>query len=806
VLASVLVLIILIWIILLIYVSANEKSLIEKASAIVEKRIHGDVYIGGLSVSFFRTFPLLSLQLEDVELNDSLYPVHRRHLLKASDIYLRASIGGLITNTAPVGRVIIRNAEINLITDAAGNSNEYVLKSTGRGPGESFSMPDVVLQAVSLNYEDPTRKKHYLANVQSLKCATSTKKDRMVFKINLRMLVKNLAFNTKQGSYLANKPVSGKFDLVYLPATKDVIADHITLNLDGHAYKFNGTFNTDNNKADFRLNITTNNEHYGHATSLLREPLRKKMDEYTIARPISFEVNVSGKTSYQSIPLIEAFMDVNNNKVGTPKGSFEDCSFKGRYLNEYVKGKGRTDENSILEFNDFSGRWENIGIRSRNILISNLITPFLESDVLADADMQSLNSLAGSSSFQFKKGKLSMNVQYRGSVMGKDSVAANINGTVSFKNASIHYLPRNFNLDDCTGNLKFVNNDLFVNRITATAGKTKLVMTGTAKNFLSMLNVSPEKLILDWKITSPALHLQDFRGFLAKSRSKKTEKKNAKFGSTASKVDKMFAEGDMYIQLQAPLMDYKTFESRNVLAKVVLKPDEMSFEKVTLNHANGSMDVHGSLKNGATSNPVHLNAVLRNMDVPQLFTAFNNFGQDALTSKNIKGKISANVNFNSALTNDAQLISNEGEGSVFFLLEDGELNNFEPLLEISKKAFKKQDFSQIRFADLKNRLDIKGTAFIINPMEIRSTALNFTVEGVYDIKKGTDMSIRFPLNNLTRSQANADISDGGKIKKGVSLRLRARTGTDGKLKVSWDPFKKSLKKKEEVKDSAEAKR
>jgi hypothetical protein len=440
--------------------------------------------------------------------------------------------------------------------------------------------------------------------------------------------------------------------------------------------------------------------------------------------------------------------------------------------------------------------------------LSNLITPFLDCDLIGDADMESLNSLAGSSTIRFKKGKLTMNITYRGSVVGKDSVAANINGTVNFRNAGIRYLPRNFNLDDCTGNLKFVNNDLFVNRISANAGKTKLVMTGSAKNFLSMLNVSPEKLMVDWKITSPALHLQDFRGFLSKSQQqpKRTGKKNAQFASTASKVDKMFSEGDMYIQLQAPLMDYKTFESRNVQAKVVLKPDEISFENVTLNHANGSMEVHGSLKNGATSNPVRLTAVLRDMDVPMLFAAFNNFGQDAVTSKNIRGKISANVNFNSALTNEAKLIGDDAEGSVFFLLEDGELNNFEPLLEISKKAFKKQDFSHIRFADLKNRLDIKGSAFIVNPMEIRSTALNFVVEGVYDIRKGTDMSIQFPLNNLTRSQANADISDGGKIKKGVTLRLRARTGSDGKLKVSWDPFKRSLKKKEEVKDSAEANR
>jgi hypothetical protein len=152
------------------------------------------------------------------------------------------------------------------------------------------------------------------------------------------------------------------------------------------------------------------------------------------------------------------------------------------------------------------------------------------------------------------------------------------------------------------------------------------------------------------------------------------------------------------------------------------------------------------------------------------------------------------------------LISNASEGSIHFLLEDGELNNFEPLLEISRKAFKKQDFSQIRFADVKNRLDVKGSTFIVNTMDIRSTALNFVVEGTYDVKKGTDMSIKFPLNNLTRSQANTDISDGGRSKKGVSLRLRLKTGDDGKLKITWDPFRRSIKKKEDARDSADANR
>ncbi len=40
------------------------------------------------------------------------------------------------------------------------------------------------------------------------------------------------------------------------------------------------------------------------------------------------------------------------------------------------------------------------------------------------------------------------------------------------------------------------------------------------------------------------------------------------------------------------------------------------------------------------------------------------------------------------------------------------------------------------------------------------------------------MSIKFPLNNLTRSQANTDLGKEGRAKKGVSLRLRVRTGDD----------------------------
>jgi hypothetical protein len=97
---------------------------------------------------------------------------------------------------------------------------------------------------------------------------------------------------------------------------------------------------------------------------------------------------------------------------------------------------------------------------------------------------------------------------------------------------------------------------------------------------------------------------------------------------------------------------------------------------------------------------------------------------------------------------------------------------------------------------LKNQLDLDTTTLVIHRMEIRSTAFSFFVEGTYDWKKGADLSLQVPLSNLKKDKNPdlAPVNKGTDSKTGVSLRLRAKTGDDGKLKVSWDPFRKSLKK------------
>lgn len=811
-LAWILGILIIVWIAAWIYVINNEDKLKERVARAIEARTHGDVSIGGLSVSIFRTFPLISLQLNKIVIKDSVTAFAHKDFLTAEDIYLRISIPGVIRGEAPIGKILMRNGEINVVSDTLGNTNEYIFSDKSKDSSsaqterpQKLQLPDLELKNVSLNYSRPKRRKDYSALVQTLKCSSKDIDGVLHFKLNIKLLARKIAFNTRRGSFMKGKSFEGKFEITYNRNNKDLAFSKLKAYLDDHPYHVSGKFNLDNNNGAFFLDIQSKDVVFKRATALLDDRIEKVVKPYSIMNPIDVSVKLVGYTNQNIDPLVDVKMAVRDNKVTTPQGVFEDCSFDGQYSNELVKGKQRGDPNSFLLFKGFTGRWENINFKSDTIKLSNLVTFYLECDVASEVDMKTLNKLAGSKTFSFENGKTTFDIDFKGPLIG-DSIASTINGVIKINNASVRYNPRNMLLSNCDADLKFVNSDLFVNKVNASVGKTKLNMSGSAANFLALLNVSPEKLVLKWKISSPQIFLDDFKSLLSSSsKTNKKVDKESTIAQTSSRIDKMFSDGDMYISMESPVLTYKTFNATGVKMDVVFMPSQIKMDRVALAHAGGTMNIQGIMKNGAEKNPVTMHVYMQDMDIPKLFTAFNNFGQDAVTNKNLKGKLSANVHYSTSITNKADLVTQDNDGSIDFLLKNGELNDFAPLAEISQKAFKKQDFSNIKFADLQNRLDLKGTAFIINSMDIRSTAINLAVEGVYDFKKGTDMFIRLPVKNLLKSQANTDISDAGKSVRGISLRLRAKTGDDGKLKVSWDPLRLAKRNKKDVKDSAEQK-
>src|SRR5690606_5116542 len=161
-----------------------------------------------------------------------------------------------------------------------------------------------------------------------------------------------------------------------------------------------------------------------------------------------------------------------------------------------------------------------------------------------------------------------------------------------------------------------------------------------------------------------------------------------------------------------------------------------------------------------------------------------NFGQDGVEAKNLKGIFSATARLSGGMKEDASIRPHSMFGTIKFDLKKGALVNFEPLERIGQFVFRKRDMSNITFENISNTLDIKGNKVVIYPMVISSSVVNIELEGVYGLPKGTDIKMKIPLRNPKGDDLITDITELQKRRKrGIVVNLHAVDGEDGKVKL-----------------------
>ena len=775
------------WIFLWAYVTYNKAGIIAKVKTGINKQVKGKIDIGDVSVDFWHNFPNVSVRLSDVSIRDSLWDQHHHDFLKAGKVYASLKLFSLFSGSPALKKIIIENAQVYYYTDSSGNSN-LVKAETATNKKNNPDIPDINFKNTRFIIDYPSHKKYHDIEMKQMECHVISKDSGHLLKISMDALVHGLAFNDSIGNYLKEKTLSGNFDLM-ITKTKQVQLDKAKLIIDGQPFVLSGTFFTGIEQPHFSVSIQTKNVNLKKAISLLTETTQRNFVDYNILQPIDISADLNGPLAYRNIPLAHVVFSVKDADIETTAGKFNACTFTGNFSNEITPARPRLNDNSMMWLEHFSGKWENILLTANKLQITNLAKPYLTCDLHSSFNLADLNDLTASKTLQFIKGTGQMDITYSGSLVDNDT-ATIMDGNIRLNNAEVSYLPRNISLKNLQANLLFKDKDLFIQQLKTQAGATDLNMNGTIRNLVGLIYNDPEKIIVEWNISTPYLDLVDFLGFLGKKSTATQKKVSAKSRVVhiADKIDRMLEYGTAKLNVQAGKIKYKKFSASNVNTSLSLLQNQILLNSARLNHAGGTINMTGSLLGQGTQNAVSIRSAITNVDIPALMHAFTNFGQDAITEQNMKGRLTATVSMTAGLSDKGVVRENSLASVVNFSVVDAELNDFEPFKKIAVSVFKKRDFSHVRFAELKNKLDIKGSAITINKMEIRANVFTMFVEGVYDTKKGTDMIILMPLRNLKTVADDEILINKGKA--GVNVRLHAKTGEDGKLKVGWDPLGK----------------
>jgi len=787
------------------YFTKHKKELIKKASVEIGDRIMASVKVKDADISWFGTFPYLSLELKDVNIIDSSNSSNPIPFLEANHFLVSFDIFKLIKGNFHINRVLLSDGNINFIRDSNKISNLHILDEENPSKKASHPPKQTLFNFMTLNnirvyLIDKSEQKKYDILVKHLTCESDFDDTVTSFKINMNTHINFLGLNILDGYYGKNKDIEGSFPLFLNSKSKILTLKKIKLYVDHEPVIADGTFHLDTAK-HFQLDLTAKSISFENARTSLLEKTQQTLSMIKVSKPIDIEISMHGDTKYKSIPHVNLTFNIKDNILTSPGGKFAHCSMTGNFMNEVDLKLRRSDTNSMMTVTDFDALWNGISpIHSNKIIVNNLIEPDLNFDLQASCRLTDIDSLVQSDDVNLEEGIAKIDIVYKGPSNISSKIIPDITGNVSLSNAEILYVPHNMRLTKCNGLIAFHHTAISIRNLSGSLGNSSVSINGKVNSILPLFSNSKAEMLLNWDISSHFIDLTQLVPLISgrnhKHRNIKKEQKTLAGLSYA--IDSFAEKCNIKTNFSISKIVYKRFEAQNVIAELSLNTRTgWKIQSLKLDHSGGNIMLNGSVVQSNDDNhKVLLDVDIHKVDVSKIFYAFDNFGISSFNYNNLKGLASLQANLQLDLNDSAKIIPNSLKGEASFRLENGELIDFKPIEEICAKIFPTRNFKDIQFAELKDKFTVANYKIKMDKMEIESNLIHLYAEGTYALRgNATDLTIQVPINNLEMPDYyNAPENKGLNAKTGLSVFIKAEDDGKGVIKFKYNSLGGSKKK------------
>ncbi|MCY7409753.1 MAG: hypothetical protein LH473_05730 [Chitinophagales bacterium] len=798
---------ILVFLIAGVYVFAlfQKENILKKVTATINQNISGNVFIGDIDFTLFEKFPALSIRLKNVSIVDSLVNYHKDTLFKAQSMAFQIKILKLITGDVSFGSFILTNAKVSILKTANGFSNAQLIRPTkstfsGEKKKDGESVPrlqKIILNNVSFNMRDSMKMKFFSFKFKN----ASVTMDQLdsVISINMegKMHFDYLIFNVVKGGYLTDKDVDINLVANFNLASSSLTIEKGNLEVDRQKLLVNGKF-LFSGSSSMKLHFESNEILPSVAFSMLPNFIGKKLSVYELQNAVMVSVFVNGPIAAGSKPVVDVYFKSTDNTLSFAGRTFENLNVLGYFMNHVDSTKINDDHNSRVYLPVFSSYFNGVLPLKAALIVTDLLEPrlFMVADVNLNQDNEVVN--LNTEKFRVMSGIANVHFNFNGPLVDyvdtiNYKLIADIAGNVFIKNLSFDFIPTGYEFRNVSGSFDFDENDLNVDSLYLELNKSSAFIKGNIKQFISVLFVPKVKAVAILDVQAGTL---DFNGLKKTTVSNagrttvedknQTSKKKPGLNKIASTIGIIISKIELDLNLSAQKVIVNRFVATDLTSNLSVTSDQINFSNTSMNIGGGSFKLNGGVEQlNQAIRTINIASVINNVDISTMMYAFNDFDQKGITSKQISGKLSAQINFK-ANSKNLKIDQNSMVGTMNISIKKGELRNIEGFKEIQKYIFKNRDFNNIQFAEIKNRFAINETMIDISKLELYSSVMTLFVDGKYDLKKiNTNMTIQVPFSNLEKKDAKErlDKSDSTLI-TGGSLYFRATNKDDGKIQVS----------------------
>jgi hypothetical protein len=375
--------------------------------------------------------------------------------------------------------------------------------------------------------------------------------------------------------------------------------------------------------------------------------------------------------------------------------------------------------------------------------------------------------------------------RYEGKLLGKATIT----------NGKVNYIARNIRIDKLNATFSFTQKRFEIQDLKLIANKNSVAVSGLMTDFIPFFTSPQQSCKVKLNITSPRI---DMSGFKQQRKIRLSKSAKAASKQRVSDLVEKINEG-LEFDLDFKVNEFvnKNFLATQLKGNLFLANNQFIVKNASMDFAKGKVGLNLKVTDlQKTINPINLNARMRDVDLKEFFYAFNNFNQKTFQHHHVEGKLNLDLDLSAEVDDKLDFLTKDLDGVAQFTITDGRLKDFEPMQRLSNFLLKGRDFSDVQFGEITSNINMSGTQMHVSRMEVESTVITMFIEGRYDLKDSSDLSIQIPLSNLKkRDQDIPPENVGVDSKVGASVYLRVKPDKTGKNTISYDPFKKFRKKK-----------
>ena len=746
--------------------------IIRQFVAEANKHLATPVRIGKIDISALADFPNLSLVLTDVYIEDShagLYP-----LGTAGRISFQLNPIRVWQNDYSIRGVKIENAEVTLKVNEKRENNFTIVKQGGASSAGTlrFELRDIALSNVSVQYVDLPGRQDHLFSSKHLNASIRSSDD--IYDITTIGQLTTRRIQIDRHQYFADKSFNIASELRYNDENKIVTIHPSDLKLGKAAFTVAGTYAW---KEKNVIDLTTNGKDADIQTllSLLPASIASNLEKYQSDGKVYFHSTLKGEISKFKQPFLSVEFGFTDATLFHPgyNTKIEQAAMTGSFATTNFNDPRQ----SSLVLKNIHGTFNNERFEG-NFIMNNFASPEVILNFKGKVDAASVLGFYPVDDIKNVSGSLTADISFEGKIaLLKDKATAQrvaTLGTIDMHDINFVYGKNEVSVEGVNGSLQFNNNDLALSNVSAIVGKSDFLLNGFFKNVITFLLFENQPIGIETDLLASHIDLEELF--------------NVGFASE-TESDDLFSfslSPNIYLNFNCDIksVSYKKFSARQLIGDLLVKNQVAVSRKLEFNSMGGAINLSGILDaKNATAIDVVSTVHLDKVNIDSAFYVFENFQQQFIEHRHLKGKANAEVNLEMTLNEHLRLFPETLIADIGLLITDGELNNFEPLKKLNRYV-DDETLNRLRFANIRNDIHIENKTVYIPEMDIRSNATELRLSGTHTFDQQIDYRIVTPFRRKQIVDVNAEGAT--ESMDGQTKLFLKITGTTDNFDVAYD--------------------